>query len=147
VDTTLARAPTIIFAVEAVAVAKDHLSNFLHPGTPPLSDQHVKYATNKATQQPHAGSGMSRATRMTSPQCMSTWPQQLLLLTPPGIRILAPIHLTNDLSNLNLNAAEYTGLDTIRVGNDQGLKILHSSRGILPTPSHNFHLYSLFHVP
>jgi hypothetical protein len=57
------------------------------------------------------------------------------------------VHLTNDLSNLNLNAAEYTGLDTIRVGNDQGLKILHSSRGILPTPSHNFHLYSLFHVP
>jgi hypothetical protein len=57
------------------------------------------------------------------------------------------IHLTNDLSNLNLNVEEYTGTDKIRVDNDQVLKILHSGRGILPTPSHNFLLQSLFYVP
>jgi len=57
------------------------------------------------------------------------------------------VYLTNDLSNLNLNAEEHTGTDNIRVGNGQGLEILHSGRGILPTPSHNFHLPSLFHVP
>jgi hypothetical protein len=46
-----------------------------------------------------------------------------------------------------LNAEDYTGTDKIQVGNGQGLKILHSDRGILPTPSHNFKLLSLFHVP
>ncbi len=33
----------------------------------------------------------------------------------------AYVHLTNDLSNLNLNAEEYTGTHQIRVGNGQGL--------------------------
>jgi len=46
-----------------------------------------------------------------------------------------------------LNGEEYTGPDKIRVGNDQGLEILHSGRDILPTPSHTLHLFSLFHVP
>jgi len=57
------------------------------------------------------------------------------------------VHLTNDLSNLNLQADNYTGPDQIRVGNGQGLKILHSDHGILPTPSTTFKLLSLFHVP
>jgi hypothetical protein len=38
----------------------------------------------------------------------------------------ANVHLTNDLSNLNLNAEEYTSTDQIRVGNGQGLQISHS---------------------
>jgi hypothetical protein len=59
----------------------------------------------------------------------------------------ANVHLTNDLSNLNLNAEEYTGTDQIRVGNGQGLQISHSGRGLLSTPSRNFNLFSLFHVP
>jgi hypothetical protein len=59
----------------------------------------------------------------------------------------ANVHLTNDLSNLNLHVEDYTGMDKIRVGNGQGLEILHSSRGLLPTPSHNFQLVSLLHVP
>jgi hypothetical protein len=59
----------------------------------------------------------------------------------------ANVHLTNDLSNLNLNAEEYTGPDQIRVGNGQGLQISHSGRGLLPTSSRNFDLLSLFHVP
>jgi hypothetical protein len=59
----------------------------------------------------------------------------------------ANVHLTNDLSNLNLNAEEYTGTYQIRVGNVQGLQISHSGRGLLPTPSRNFNLFFLFHVP
>jgi hypothetical protein len=59
----------------------------------------------------------------------------------------ANVHLTNDLSNLNMHAEDYTGMDQIRVGNGQGLNILHSGRGILPTSSRNFHLFSLLHVP
>jgi hypothetical protein len=59
----------------------------------------------------------------------------------------ANVHLTNDLSNLNLQADNYTGPNQIRVGNGQGLKILDSGHGILPTPSTAFKLLSLFHVP
>jgi hypothetical protein len=58
----------------------------------------------------------------------------------------ANVHLTNDLSNLNLHAEDYTGMDKIRVGNGQGLKILHSGCGILSTPLHNFQLFSLLNV-
>jgi len=57
------------------------------------------------------------------------------------------VHLTNDLSNLNFNAEEYTSTNQIRVGNGQGLQISHFGRGLLPTPSRNFNLFSLFHVP
>jgi len=35
----------------------------------------------------------------------------------------------------------------IRVGNGQGLKILHTGLANLPTPSRNFQLSSLLHVP
>jgi hypothetical protein len=57
------------------------------------------------------------------------------------------VHLTHDLSNLNLNAEEYTWTDQILVGSGQGLHISHSSHGLLLTPSRNFNLFSLFHVP
>jgi hypothetical protein len=59
----------------------------------------------------------------------------------------ANVHLTNNLSNLNLNAVEYIRTDQIRVGNGQCLQISHSGRGLLPTPSRNFNLLLLFHVP
>jgi hypothetical protein len=57
------------------------------------------------------------------------------------------VHLTHDLSNLNLNAEEYTGTGQIHGGSGQGLHISHSGCGLLPTPSRNFNLLSLFHVP
>jgi len=57
------------------------------------------------------------------------------------------VHLTNELANLNMHAENYNGTDQIRVGNGQGLHISNSGRGLLPTPSRNFHLFSLFHVP
>jgi hypothetical protein len=56
-------------------------------------------------------------------------------------------HLTNDLSNLNLQVEEYTGIEQIRVGNGQGLDILHTSSASLPTSKKNFSLNSLLHVP
>jgi len=57
------------------------------------------------------------------------------------------VHLTNELANLNMHAENYNGTDQIRVGNGQGLHISNFGRGLLPTPSRNFHLFSLFHVP
>jgi hypothetical protein len=57
------------------------------------------------------------------------------------------VHLTNELSNPNLHAEDYAGNDQIRVGNEQGLHVSHFGRGLLPTPSRNFHFFSLFHVP
>jgi hypothetical protein len=42
---------------------------------------------------------------------------------------------------------EYIRTDQIRVGNGQCLQISHSGRGLLPTPSRNFNLLLLFHVP
>jgi hypothetical protein len=53
------------------------------------------------------------------------------------------VHLTNELSNLNMHAEDYTSTDQIWVGNGQGLHISNSGRGLLPTPSCNFHLFSL----
>lgn len=46
-----------------------------------------------------------------------------------------------------MHAEDYTGTDQIQVGNGQGLHISNSGRGLLPTLSRNFHLFSLFHVP
>jgi hypothetical protein len=147
-ETTLASAVPIIFAVEAVAAKKDPLSNFLLPIPAFFNTRHAKYATNRATQQPHAwfryeqsnqsdSSPMHANMASTTPASDSSW----------YLDTGSNVHLTNDLSNLNLNAAEYIGPNTIWVGNGQGLEILHSGRGILPTPSHNFHLLSLYHVP
>jgi hypothetical protein len=52
------------------------------------------------------------------------------------------VHLTNELSNLNMHAEDYTGTDQIQVGNGQGLHISNSGRGLLPTP-HVIFTYSL----
>jgi hypothetical protein len=56
-------------------------------------------------------------------------------------------HLTNDLTNLNITADEYTGNEQIRVGNGQGLKILHTGSAFLPSTHKHFSLKSLLHVP
>jgi hypothetical protein len=56
-------------------------------------------------------------------------------------------HLTNDLSNLNMQSEEYTGNEQIRVGNGQGLDIIHFGLASLPTAKKNFSLKSLLHVP
>jgi hypothetical protein len=40
------------------------------------------------------------------------------------------VHLTNELSNLNLHAEDYTDNVQIRVGNGQGLHISHSGHGL-----------------
>jgi hypothetical protein len=56
-------------------------------------------------------------------------------------------HLTNDLTNLNITANEYTGNEQIRVGNGQGLNILHTGLAFLPSTYKHFSLKSLLHVP
>ena len=56
-------------------------------------------------------------------------------------------HLTNDLSNLKMRAKEYHGTDQIKVGNGQGLDILHTGLAQLPTFHRNFSLPNLLHVP
>lgn len=47
-------------------------------------------------------------------------------------------HLTNELSNLNIQAGDYTSNDQIPVGNGQVLKILHTGLALLPTPQKKF---------
>ena len=56
-------------------------------------------------------------------------------------------HLTNDLSNLNLRVDEYKGMDQIKVGNGQGLDILHTGLAQIPSSSKKFSLPNLLHVP
>jgi hypothetical protein len=56
-------------------------------------------------------------------------------------------HLTNDLTNLNITAEEYAGNEQIRVGNGQGLDILHTGLASLPSAHNHFSLKSLLHVP
>jgi hypothetical protein len=56
-------------------------------------------------------------------------------------------HLTNDLSNLNLRADEYKGTDQIKVGNGQGLDILHTGLAQIPSSSKKFSLPNLLNVP
>jgi hypothetical protein len=63
----------------------------------------------------------------------------------PGHRFQCAPHQWS--TNLSMHAEDYTGTNQIRVGNGQGLNILHSGPGILPTPSHKFHLFSLLDVP
>jgi hypothetical protein len=55
-------------------------------------------------------------------------------------------HLTNDLSNLNMQSEEYTSNEHIRVGNGQGLDILYSGLASLPTAKKFFSLKSLLYV-
>jgi hypothetical protein len=56
-------------------------------------------------------------------------------------------HLTSDLANLNIKAEDYLGLDQIRVGNSKGLSIKHIGTTRLSTPSSNFDLLNILHVP
>lgn len=56
-------------------------------------------------------------------------------------------HLTNDLSNMNLQGEEYTRNEHIHVGNGQGLYILHIGLASLPISQKIFSLKSLLHVP
>lgn len=55
-------------------------------------------------------------------------------------------HLTNDLSNLNFYQP-YQGNDQVMVGNGIAMPIHNSSKGLLPTPTHSFHLNHVYHVP
>jgi hypothetical protein len=41
------------------------------------------------------------------------------------------VHITNELANLNVNVDEYIGPDQVRVGNGQGLQILHTGSSLL----------------
>jgi hypothetical protein len=56
-------------------------------------------------------------------------------------------HVTSDLGNLNLNAEDYTGHDQVRIGNGQGLKILHTGSSIFCSSSKSFFLNNILHVP
>lgn len=55
-------------------------------------------------------------------------------------------HITFDLSNLSLRS-EYQGGDKVFVGNGKGLPILNIGTGIIHTPSFDFRLQSILHVP
>jgi hypothetical protein len=55
-------------------------------------------------------------------------------------------HLTNDLSNLNMQFEEYIGNEHLRAGNGQGLDILNSGLVYLPTTKKFFSLKSLLCV-
>jgi hypothetical protein len=48
---------------------------------------------------------------------------------------------------LNLRADEYKGIDQIKVGNGQGLDILHIGLAQIPSSSKFFSLPNLLHVP
>lgn len=56
-------------------------------------------------------------------------------------------HLTSELANLNVKAEEYSGFDTIRVGNGNGLLIHHVGTTQITTPSFKLHLNNVLHVP
>ena len=54
--------------------------------------------------------------------------------------------MTADLQNLNSHC-EYEGLDTIKVGDGTGLRILHTGSSLIQTP-HKFLLRNkILHVP
>jgi hypothetical protein len=72
VATTLATATPISLATGAVVGVEDHLNNLSHPATVCPSAQHVKFATSKATQKPHAGLGMIKATKPILLRCKPT---------------------------------------------------------------------------
>jgi hypothetical protein len=56
-------------------------------------------------------------------------------------------HLTSDFDNLNLMADESKGFDQIRVGNGNGLSIKNVGNTRIFTPSQNFDLFNVLHVP
>jgi hypothetical protein len=56
-------------------------------------------------------------------------------------------HLTPDLTNLTINAADYIGSDQIRMGNGNGLAIEHIRDTQLTSPTTSFLLRNVLHVP
>ena len=56
-------------------------------------------------------------------------------------------HLTSELANLNVKAEEYSGSDTIRVGDGNGLPIHHIGTTQITTPSLKLQLNNMLHVP
>jgi hypothetical protein len=56
-------------------------------------------------------------------------------------------HLTSDLANLNISAADYSGSDCIQIGNGKGLPIHHIGKGCLFSPPLHFDLSNILHVP
>ncbi|GMP54052.1 hypothetical protein CsSME_00019325 [Camellia sinensis var. sinensis] len=54
--------------------------------------------------------------------------------------------MTHDLSQLSLHQP-YQGTDHITVGNGHSIPILHTGKGILPTPHHTFKLNKVLHTP
>jgi hypothetical protein len=56
-------------------------------------------------------------------------------------------YLTSDLANLNVRADEYHGPDQIRVGNSTSLLIKHIGSTQFSTPTANFLLNNVLHVP
>ncbi|KAF8403163.1 hypothetical protein HHK36_011260 [Tetracentron sinense] len=55
-------------------------------------------------------------------------------------------HITSDLANLSLHS-EYTGNDSMKVGDGTGLPIQHIGNSSLHTTSSTFHLNDILHVP
>ncbi|KAM1674306.1 hypothetical protein ACFX15_039401 [Malus domestica] len=58
----------------------------------------------------------------------------------------ASSHMTNNIHNLQ-NPRPYTGPDKVYIGDGQGLPILHTGSTLLKTPSANFQLKNVLHVP
>ena len=56
-------------------------------------------------------------------------------------------HLTNDLANLNVRVEEYTGSESIRVGNGKSLSVTHIGTTQFSTPNSTFLLNDVLHVP
>jgi hypothetical protein len=56
-------------------------------------------------------------------------------------------HITSDLANLNVRDEEYQGSEQIRMGNGTSLPIHHIGTTQLSTPTTNFCLNNVLHVP
>jgi hypothetical protein len=114
----------------------------IHPSSTPPTVLCVKSVIGSVMLLPNVITGLITHTsliqQLTSP---------LRTLNLISIGILTTNHLTNDLSNLNIRADEYHGTDQIKVGDSQGLDILHTGLAQLPTSHRNFSLPNLLHVP
>jgi hypothetical protein len=53
----------------------------------------------------------------------------------------------HQFASLNVREEDYISLDQLKVGNDQGLHILHSGTATLSSSHHNFRLSFLLHLP
>ena len=54
--------------------------------------------------------------------------------------------MTNEFGNLQIHEP-YHGSDQVTIGDGGSIPIQHTSKGILPTPSHKFLLSNLLYVP